>query len=105
MNRLSPNPWLIVAFAGSLLYPLLVYFGMTALPSMVFVLVGLALIGLRLLAVRGQPDIKIWKITFLIAAVGLIVMLFLDSRLAARAYPVAVSLSVATIFGLSLLYP
>ncbi len=105
MNRLNPNPWLIIAFAGGLLYPPLVYFGMGILPSMSFVLVGLALIGLRLLALRQQPDSKIWKIAFLITAAGLIVMLFLNSHLAVRAYPVIVSLSVAAVFGLSLLYP
>jgi uncharacterized membrane protein len=105
MNRHNLNPWLIVAFVGGVLYPLLVYFGMTILPSMAFVLIGLALIGVRLLALRHKPEAKIWKMAFLIAAIGLIVMLFLDPRLAIRAYPVVVSLSVAAIFGLSLLHP
>jgi len=105
MNRRNHNPWLIVAFTGGLLYPPLVYFGITTLPSMTFVLIGLALIGVRLLALRQQPDTKIWRIAFLIAALGLIVMLLLDSHLAVRAYPVVVSLSIAAIFGLSLLYP
>jgi uncharacterized membrane protein len=90
---------------GGVLYPLLVYFGTTILPSMAFVLIGLALIGMRLLALRQQPDAKIWKMAFLIAALALILTLFLDSALAIRAYPVIVSLSIASIFGLSLLYP
>jgi len=103
MKRLSP--WLILIFAGGLLYPLLVYFGATKIPSICFVLVGLALIGLRILALRRRPNARIWIIAFLIAAFGLVIVLLLDPALAVKAYPVAVSLCVATIFGLSLLYP
>jgi len=105
MKLSNPSPWLILAFVAGIFYPPLVYFGMTVVSPTVLVLVGLALIGVRLLGLRRNPDNKIWLIALFIAAIVLVVMLFLDARLAAQAYPVVVSLSVSTVFGLSLLFP
>jgi len=105
MTRPNINPWLILAFAGGMAYPLLVYFGTTVLSPMLLVLIGLSLMSIRLFVMRQNADIKIWKIAFLIASFGLVGMLFLNAHMAVQAYPVVVSLSVASIFGLSLLYP
>jgi len=105
MNRFSPNPWLVLSFTAGILYPPLVYFGMGIFPPTALVLIGLALIGVRLLGLRQKPNTKIWIMAFLIAALGLVILLFLNVRLAVRAYPVVVSLSVSAIFGLSLLFP
>jgi len=105
MSRRKPDPWLIAAIVGGLLYPPLVYFGLAVIPPMCLVLVALALIGIRLLGLRGNPDIKIWNAAFLIAAVALLCLLFIDARLAVKAYPVIISLSVSVVFGVSLLYP
>ncbi len=108
-QRMKPprnlNPWLVAAFIGGMIYAPLVYFGMALLPPIVLVLTGLALMGVRLLGMRRNVDIKIWQSAFLVAAFFLIGMLFLNARLAVQAYPVMVSLSVATIFGLSLRFP
>lgn len=103
MKRL--NPWLLVICTGGLLYPLLVYFGATKIPSIYFVLIGLTLIGTRAMAFRKRPDARIWIIAFFIAAISLILLLTLNPSLAVKAYPVIVSLTLATIFGFSLLYP
>ena len=78
---------------------------MAVIPQQAIVLSGLALIGMRLWATRHNADAKIWRVAFIIAAAALIVMLVLNAPLAARAYPVLVSLSFASIFGLSLIYP
>ena len=105
MSRLHLNPWLLVVFAGGAAYPLLVYSGMTVLPPIALVLLGLALIGMRLLGMRKNTDVKIWEIAFLIASFGLAGMLFLNAEAAVQAYPVVVSLSAASVFGLSLWHP
>jgi uncharacterized membrane protein len=99
------DPWLILAFAGGMLYPPLAYFGMAVLPPAVFVLIGLTLVGVRLWVLRQKPDAKAWQISFLIAAVGLTGVYFLNAHLAMLVYPVAVSLSAAAVFGVSLLFP
>ncbi|MDP9127464.1 MAG: hypothetical protein M3N08_04290 [Pseudomonadota bacterium] len=101
----TTNPWLILALAGGLIYAPAVYYGMSVLPASVLAMTGLALIGIRVLAVRGDPSMQIWRAAFLIASGAMVGMLFIDPTLAAKAYPVLVSLSVAAVFGLSLLYP
>jgi uncharacterized membrane protein len=105
MSRPKPNPWLIAAVVGGILYPPLVYFGMAVVPPILLVFVGLTLIGMRLFGLRKNPDIKTWAIAFLIAALALTGMLFLNAHLAVRVYPVVISLSASAIFGLSLLFP
>ena len=105
MSRSKPNPWLIVAIVGSTAYPLMIYFFHAVIPSIVWVFLGLALIGLRLLGLRDAKDMGLWRGAFLFAAAGIIGVMLLDAHLAALIYPVMISLSVAAIFGLSLLFP
>jgi len=105
MKRLRLNWWLILASVGGLAYPLFVYYGITTIPPTALVLVGLGLIGIRLLGLRQTDNTKTFQLAFLIAAVVLALLLFLNPLLAVKAYPIIVSLSVCTIFGLSLLFP
>ena len=105
MKPPSLNLWLVLAFIGSVSYPPLVYFGMTIVSPKVLVLIGVTLVGMRLFSIRQKSDVKIEKITFLVAAFGLIALLCVNARLAVQAYPVVVSLSIATLFGASLLFP
>lgn len=107
MRRSSRNPWFVLALVGGLAYPLLVYFGMSRLPPGAIVLAGLGLIGLRLLGTwRSERQIAgAGMLAFACAAAGLAALLLLAPRLAALAYPIAVSLATAAIFGLSLLRP
>lgn len=107
MRRSSRNPWFVLAIVGGLAYPLLVYFGMSRLPPGAIVLAGLGLIGLRLLGTwRSERQIAgAGMLAFACAAAGLAALLLLAPRMAALAYPIAVSLATAAIFGLSLLHP
>jgi uncharacterized membrane protein len=105
MTFLPNNPWLILAVFGGLAYPPIVYFGLSVVPPAVLVLVGLGLIGLRLAGVRRLAQSRAWILAFLLAAIGLVALLALSPRLAAMAYPVAVSLCVAGVFALSVRFP
>ncbi|HEV2676102.1 MAG TPA: hypothetical protein VGV37_16380 [Aliidongia sp.] len=107
MRRSSRNPWFALAVLGGLGYPLLVYFGLQRLPPGAIVFVGLALIGLRLLATwRSERHVAgAGMLALTLAATGLAALLFLAPRMAALAYPIAISLATAAIFGLSLLRP
>jgi uncharacterized membrane protein len=105
MPSLHNNIWLVLAVLGGLLYPLIVYFGLPLAPPGALILVGLALIGLRLAGMRRLAQFRIWAKAFLLAALGLVALSALSPRLAVMAYPVAVSLSVAGIFAVSLAFP
>jgi uncharacterized membrane protein len=105
MSRNRPNLWLCVAVIGGVVYPLLIYFFHNIIPSLVWVLLGLALIGLRLLGLRDVKDMRLWRLAFIGAAALLVFLMCLAPQLAVFAYPIVISLSVASIFGLSLVFP
>lgn len=107
MRWSNHNPWLVLAIVGGLAYPPLVYFGMSRLPPGIIVLFGLGLIGLRLLGTwRGERQVAgAGALALVLAGAGLAALLLLAPSLAALAYPVAVSLATAMIFGLSLIKP
>ncbi|WP_448207160.1 hypothetical protein [Azospirillum sp. sgz302134] len=89
---------------ASLAYPGVVYLGRGAIPPQAFVAVALALIGLRL-AASNSPAARVWRPPLAGAAGALAVLALLDPALAAKAYPVVVSLGVAAAFGVTLLRP
>jgi uncharacterized membrane protein len=101
------NPWFVLATAGGLVYPLLVYFGMSRLPPGIIVLFGLGLISLRLLGTwrADRQSAGIGAAALALAGIGLLVLLRVAPSQAALAYPVVVSLATAMIFGLSLIRP
>jgi uncharacterized membrane protein len=107
MRRPNRNPWLALAIIGGLAYPPLVYFGMQRLPPGIIVLFGLGLIGLRLLGTwRAERHVAgAGALALVLAGGGLAALLLLDPSAAALAYPIAVSLATAAIFGLSLVRP
>ena len=105
MVRPRFNYGLIIAFVGTLTYPLLVYFGYSVVSPVFFLVLGLGLVGLRILALRKNTNAKIWTIAFIFVAIGLCAVWLVNSHLAVQAYPVLMSLSVACVFGFSLLYP
>ncbi len=94
----------VVAVIASILYPFLVYFGMQRLPPLAMVAFAMAVIGVRLLTLRHQT-VRMWRGPLLGAAAGLAILAVLDGRLAAKAYPVLLSLGMAVLFGQSLLRP
>ena len=89
---------------ATLLYPGIVYVTRTVVPPLTFVAVALALIGLRLATLRSPID-QVWRVPFVIAATGIVLLAALDTPLAVKAYPVAVSLAAASVFGATLLHP
>ena len=90
--------------AASILYPGLVYAGQAAVPPLVFVAVALALIGARL-AMSGSPGARVWRMPLVGAGVAVAALAAVDGHLAAKAYPVVLSLGMAALFGASLLRP
>ncbi|MBP2292050.1 hypothetical protein [Azospirillum rugosum] len=88
----------------SLAYPGAVYLGRGAVPPLAFVAVALALIGLRL-AGSASPAARVWRAPLAGAAVVLAALALLDPALAAKFYPVVVSLGFAAAFGVTLRHP
>ncbi|AWK86259.1 hypothetical protein [Azospirillum thermophilum] len=100
----APHPGTAGLVAASLAYPGVVYLGRGAVPPQVFVAVALALIGLRLAALAG-PTARAWRAPLFGAAAVVAALALLDPALAAKAYPVAVSLGFAVAFGVTLWRP
>ena len=106
MNRASPDKtWVALAMLGGIAYPFLVYFTMNTLPLWAFFVIGLSLIALRLYSLRRK--VSVTKAFWGFCVVGLLLaLLFVHDELAAvQAYPVLISLTVASVFGYSLLFP
>jgi uncharacterized membrane protein len=105
MRSIRINPWSALAGAGAVAYPFLVWFGRTAVPPAGFVLIGVACIAARMVATRRLVWSSVEITVFLLAAVLLVGLLAVSPAIAARFYPVAISLALATIFGASLRFP
>jgi uncharacterized membrane protein len=99
------NPWSALAGVVALAYPLLVWTGLSSIPPAAFVLVGIACIGLRIAGTRRLTRSPAEMIALLLAAIVLVALLTISPVIAARAYPVAISLAMATVFATSLRHP
>ncbi|HEY1723641.1 MAG TPA: hypothetical protein VGG27_20525 [Magnetospirillaceae bacterium] len=97
--------WVALAAVGGLAYPFLVYFGITVIPPAALLLVALILIAARIVSLSRLVGSRWWLAAFGVAALGLIGLLAAAPALAVKAYPVAVSLAVAAVFALSLVFP
>jgi uncharacterized membrane protein len=86
------------------LYPALVYGLDSVLPPQAFTGLALVLVGLRLATLRSEA-MQIWRGPLISAGVLIAVLIPLDSRIAAKIYPVALSLVAAYAFGSSLWKP
>ena len=105
MTRARPNRWLGLAVLGGSAYPVLVYFGMSRLPPGIIVLIGVGLIGMRMIATRHAAQARVALLALAVGGAGLAVLLCFDAPLAIKGYPVAISLATAATFGLSLIWP
>ena len=105
MRPIPIDPWSVLAGAGALAYPFVVWFGLGSLPPAAFVLLGIGCIGLRLISRWRTARSRMEIFAFLLAATGLSLLLTLSPTLAARAYPVAIGLAVAGVFAASLVFP
>jgi uncharacterized membrane protein len=99
------NPWFALAAAVALAYPILVWTGIASIPPAAFVLLGISCIGIRIAGTKQLTRSPAEFFAFLLAAIALVVLLTISPQIAARAYPVAISLATATIFAASLRYP
>lgn len=91
-------------FIVSLIYPGLVYFGRDIISPFTFIVLVLALIGLRVLT-AGTETARQWRIPLIFVGVAVLGLAFLDLPLAVLSYPVLMSLAVAALFGFTLLSP
>lgn len=90
--------------AVSVLYPVVVYSFRATLPPLLFVALALLLVGLRLATLSAEAA-ELWRVPLLGTALFLGGMATLDGLLAAKLYPVALSLGAALAFGQSLRRP
>ena len=97
--------WTILAVAGAVVYPSLVWFGLSNVPPATFVLIGVACIGARAVGSRRLKRSPAECGAFLLAAILLVLLLAISPNIAARAYPVVISLAMAAVFAASLRYP
>lgn len=105
MWRKTINIWHVASLAGGLLYPLLVYLSSPYAPPFVLILIGLALIVLRLWGMRRDSAAGVWGAALLLAAAGLAILSILSPSFAVKAYPSLISGAVACVFGASLIWP
>ncbi|CAA7627922.1 conserved membrane hypothetical protein [Candidatus Terasakiella magnetica] len=86
-------------------YPFLVYIGIGWLPPGALVLAALALVAARLMVLRGSTAARALIPPLVLVGLSILAISILDAALAARVYPVFMSLGMAAAFGLSLLRP
>jgi uncharacterized membrane protein len=94
----------VVLVTATLLYPGIVYVGRATVPALAFVVVALALIVLRVATLRSPAQL-VWRMPLGVAAATIVGLAMLDAPLAVKAYPVAVSLTAATVFAATLVNP
>jgi uncharacterized membrane protein len=107
MSSLSPasNRTLSVfAIALGVAYPALVYALQSTLSQGSFVAIAVAAIALRV-ATLDNASARLWRGPLLMAVPVLLILLLIAPSMAAKAYPVAISLAAATVFGWSLIAP
>ncbi|WP_178130362.1 hypothetical protein [Reyranella sp. CPCC 100927] len=99
------DPWLIVVGVGTLAYPIIVYLGLPHLPPYVLVVLALLLMAGRALFARSDrlPAIGPWGMVWCGGVLAL--LLLIAPLLAAKAYPVVLSLALAVTFAASLVRP
>lgn len=104
MRPRPATPAALALAAAGMLYPAIVYALREVVPPAAFVALALGMIGLRL-AMSGDAETRIWRWPLLGGAAALAALLPLDPWLAARAYPVVLSLGFAMAFAVTLRHP
>ena len=93
----------ITLMAFGVVYPAIVFFLRGAINPALFVCLALVLVGLRL--TLGSTGVGSWRPALLVAAATLAGMALIDAALAARAYPILISLAAAGVFAVTLFQP
>lgn len=97
--------WSVLAGTGMLVYPGLVWFGVASMPPMLFVVLGFGFLVPRIISIGRRARSPVEMIAFPLAAAVLAVLAAASPAMAARVYPVAISLGTAAVFAASLRYP
>jgi uncharacterized membrane protein len=105
MRRPDAKSWWLLAAIGGIIYPALVYYYFDKAPPAFFCLIALGLIGARIIVTGRRAEGHFWLPVLLVAGATMTMVLFIDARLAVKIYPILMSLSVASVFALSLRYP
>ncbi len=105
MRRPDARSWWLLAAIGGVIYPALVYYYFDKMPPAFFCLIALGLIGTRIIVTGRRAEGHFWLPVLLVAGATMTMVLFIDARLAVKIYPILMSLSVASVFALSLRHP
>ena len=92
---------IFIASLVTLVYPIIVYFGIQRLSPAFFALVLLALAVVKFVVAKGKKDM-LQLLILLLAVIFSVALAISNSEILLRLYPVVISLGVALIFALSL---
>lgn len=93
-----------ILLAGfGIVYPAIVYFLRGSLDPLLFIVLAVAIVSLRL--VLGDFRAGAWRAALVSVAIGLLALAVVDPALAARAYPVLLSIAAASVFAATLVRP
>jgi uncharacterized membrane protein len=101
----SSGSGLAILTAAGVVYPFLVYFAGERVPASAFVVLAIGLVLLRAPSLRALAGPRAAVIAVVVAVAAFISLAAFRADTAVLAYPVLMSLLVATAFGASLLYP
>jgi len=104
-SGLTPDALRLVANVGSVVYPVVVLVTLPHIPAIYVVMLAILLAGVRIAALKNQSQRRRMAWVLVFAAIALLALLGVEPMLAAKAYPVLVSLAVATLFAASLIWP
>lgn len=93
----------VLLFCFGMVYPAIVFLLRGAVDPVLFIVLALAIVGLRLSL--GELGIGSWRPALILAAAILAGLALIDATLAARAYPVLISLAAAGVFAVTLFQP
>lgn len=101
---MSNRAYSSLAIALGVVYPALVYALQSTLSQASFVAIAVATIALRV-ATLDKTSAPLWRGPLLMAIPALLIVLLFAPGMAAKAYPVAISLAAAAVFGGTLIAP
>lgn len=90
----------ILLLSFGVAYPAIVFWLRGSFDPLLFILLALVFVGLRLAFARTSAGA--WRPALAAVALGLVALALVDGSLAARAYPVLLSLAAAFVFGITL---
>ena len=93
----------VVLIGFGIVYPAVVFFLRGTVEPSLFIVVALIVVGARL--ALGEFDVDGWRPALAITAGALVGLALVDAALAARAYPVLMSLAAAGVFAVTLRHP